>query len=202
MGVGKQFNSMQEPPACSQCGQPIRLDDALSFDDRWVCANCKPVYVQMLREGASLEPKATLPYAGFWIRGGALFVDAVLQYSVGIGIGMLCGQSLAETTGFDGSEELSTLDWVLLGVGLLVDLSYSTLMVGRYGATVGKLLFRLRVVRPDGTRVSYGRALGRCLANYLNLLTCTIGYVIAAFDLEKRAIHDRVCDTRVIRPSK
>ena len=147
-------------------------------------------------------PRPELRYAGFWIRGGALFVDVILQFSVGIVIGMLCGQSLAEATGFDGSEELSALDWTLMGVGFLIDLTYSTLMVGRYGATVGKLLFRLRVVRADGAKVSYARAFGRCLANYLSLLTCTIGYAIAAFDSEKRAIHDRVCDTRVVRTSK
>ena len=193
------LNSTEKRPICGQCGHSIETAAAIQVDSQWVCAACKPVYLQKLREGEQLVPKPELRYAGFWIRGGALFVDVILQFSVGVVIGMLCGQSLAEATGFDGSEELSALDWALLGVGFLIDFIYSTLMVGRYGATLGKLLFRLRVVRADGTRVSYGRALGRCLANYLNLLTCTIGYVIAAFDSQKRAIHDHVCDTRVIR---
>lgn len=178
------------------------MDDALRFDDRWVCANCKPAYVQKLREGASLEPKVTLHYAGFWIRGAALTIDAILQYAFGILIGMLCGQTFAEAIGFEGGEELTSLEWALMGAGFLTDLIYSTLMVGRFGATVGKLVFGLRVVRPDGERISYRRAFGRCLANYLNLLTCLAGYIIAAFDSEKRALHDHVCGTRVIRSRK
>jgi uncharacterized RDD family membrane protein YckC len=30
-------------------------------------------------------------------------------------------------------------------------------------------------------------------------MTLTIGYIMAAFDSQKRALHDRICDTRVIR---
>jgi hypothetical protein len=33
----------------------------------------------------------------------------------------------------------------------------------------------------------------------LSSLTLAIGYIMAAFDDEKRSLHDRICDTRVIR---
>jgi hypothetical protein len=29
-------------------------------------------------------------------------------------------------------------------------------------------------------------------------MTCFIGYIIAAFDNEKRALHDHICTTRVV----
>jgi hypothetical protein len=33
----------------------------------------------------------------------------------------------------------------------------------------------------------------------LSFLTLYIGFIMAAFDIEKRALHDRICSTRVIR---
>jgi hypothetical protein len=29
-------------------------------------------------------------------------------------------------------------------------------------------------------------------------LACSIGFIMAGFDDEKRALHDRMCDTRVV----
>jgi uncharacterized RDD family membrane protein YckC len=57
----------------------------------------------------------------------------------------------------------------------------------------------LKVVRPDGEKISYARACGRFFAEFVSSLTLAIGYIIAAFDGEKRSLHDRICDTRVIK---
>ena len=46
--------------------------------------------------------------------------------------------------------------------------------------------------------MTYGRATGRYFAHFLSSFTLGIGYLIAAFDNEKRALHDHVCDTRVV----
>jgi uncharacterized RDD family membrane protein YckC len=83
-------------------------------------------------------------------------------------------------------------------VGLVIPIAYTTFFVGRFAATPGKMACGLRIITPDGGRVSYGRALGRCFAEWLSGLTLTIGYIIAAFDPEKRALHDRICETRVV----
>ena len=60
------------------------------------------------------------------------------------------------------------------------------------------MLLRLKVVRPDGSSLTYWRAFGRYWATLVSYFTCYIGYVIAAFDDEKRALHDHICSTRVI----
>ena len=36
-------------------------------------------------------------------------------------------------------------------------------------------------------------------AEMLSGMILGIGYLMAAFDDEKRALHDRICDTRVVR---
>jgi uncharacterized RDD family membrane protein YckC len=53
-------------------------------------------------------------------------------------------------------------------------------------------------VTATGGKVSYPRALGRFFAKILSSLICLIGFIIAGFDSEKRALHDRICDTRVV----
>ena len=75
---------------------------------------------------------------------------------------------------------------------------YSAIFIGKYGATPGKMACGLRVVQPDGSKVGYGRAFGRGCAEILSRMICSIGYIMAAFDPEKRALHDRMCSTRVI----
>jgi uncharacterized RDD family membrane protein YckC len=43
-----------------------------------------------------------------------------------------------------------------------------------------------------------GQAAGRYLAFLINGFTLFIGFIMAGFDDQKRALHDRICDTRVI----
>jgi uncharacterized RDD family membrane protein YckC len=56
----------------------------------------------------------------------------------------------------------------------------------------------LKVTRADGGPISAGLAAGRFFAKYLSFLTFCIGFLIAAFDREKRSLHDHICQTRVV----
>jgi uncharacterized RDD family membrane protein YckC len=57
----------------------------------------------------------------------------------------------------------------------------------------------LKVVRPDGGPITAGRAAGRYFAKMISGMILMIGYIIAGFDSQKRALHDMICDTRVIK---
>jgi len=83
-------------------------------------------------------------------------------------------------------------------VNLCIGATYEIFMIGKFGATLGKMACKVRVVTPEGGRVSYTRATGRYFAKFLSAFTCLIGYIIAFFDDERRALHDRICNTRVI----
>jgi uncharacterized RDD family membrane protein YckC len=89
-----------------------------------------------------------------------------------------------------------------LGVTLLISIAvacgYETFFLGKMGATPGKMVLGLKVVRPDGSPVGYGRAAGRYFATILSTIIFGIGYIIAGFDYRNRALHDMICDTRVI----
>src|SRR5947208_255797 len=85
------------------------------------------------------------------------------------------------------------------GAGKIPGIFSSVGLASRLGATPGKLVLKLKVVRPDGAKVSLGRALGRYFAKMISAVLLGIGYIMAAFDPEKRALHDRIADTRVIK---
>jgi uncharacterized RDD family membrane protein YckC len=92
-----------------------------------------------------------------------------------------------------------TFQAAYLLLGLILSLAYEVFFVGRFGGTPGKLLLHLRIVRADFSRVTYGRAAIRFFALLLSDLTMYIGYVMVAFDPQRRALHDYIADTRVIK---
>ena len=46
--------SSSEDTFCAECGKPFSREDMISYQDSWVCATCKPIFVQKLKEGVSL----------------------------------------------------------------------------------------------------------------------------------------------------
>ncbi len=180
---------------CHECGNVFPQEEMIRFQNAWVCANCKPIFAQKLREGTVLADE--MVYAGFWIRFGAKLIDGLILGMVGgfivVGVGALLFTSIDS-----GSEIGVVLNILIQAMSLMIGVGYTTYFLGRYGATPGKMMLGLKVVTSDGGSVSYARAVGRYFAEWLSAMILLIGYIMAAFDEEKRALHDRICDTRVI----
>jgi uncharacterized RDD family membrane protein YckC len=180
--------------ACTQCGRRFARDELMRFERDRVCAQCKPLYLQKLKEG--VRPATQLAYAGFWIRFGAKFIDGLI---VGVPILILAFffmPNMLKVTPGQQPNLGATCLFELLAWG--ISIAYSVYFVGKHGATPGKMVLHLKIVRPDGGKVTYGRALGRLFAELLSGLILYIGYIMAAFDEEHRSLHDRICDTRVV----
>ena len=85
---------------------------------------------------------------------------------------------------------------------IVINWLYEALMTSSpSGATLGKLALGLRIVRADGVQLSFGRATARHFLKVLitPLVPLAIGYLMAAFTARKRALHDVLADTLVIR---
>ncbi len=181
---------------CNECGNSFSQDDMIRFGDSWVCATCKPLFVQKIKEGLAVA--GTMDYAGFWIRFGAKFIDWIIIGFVTFIIAMPLGFFSITTA----SSSSSVFTVVLLQIlNYAIPAGYVTFFLGNYGATPGKMACKLKVVTADNDRVSYPKAFGRYFAEILSGLILLIGYIMAAFDDQKRTLHDRICDTRVIRHS-
>jgi len=84
----------------------------------------------------------------------------------------------------------------LIGIGM--NMVYSGYFLSTRGATPGKMVIGLQVIRSDGSGITFGRGAGRQAAHMVSGMLLGIGYMIAGFDDQKRALHDHICDTRVI----
>jgi len=70
---------------CSECGKTFTRDNAIQYGTTWVCATCKPVFLQKLREGARVGG-ALQSGSGIYIDPDALLAQVTArEYSVDIG---------------------------------------------------------------------------------------------------------------------
>lgn len=148
--------------------------------------------------------------AGFWIRFVAYMIDAFI---LGFGFILLVGSLaalvaiLGLSDGTDG-QEVSPAIIVIVLLGLLIQLViswlYEALMLsGSRGATFGKQAVGVRVVNDTGGTLSFGRATLRYFlkAVVTPMVPLLIGYLTAAFTKRKRAVHDFMADTYVVKSS-
>jgi uncharacterized RDD family membrane protein YckC len=198
--VATATREIGERYACQECGQYFPADEMVPFGSAHVCATCKPVFFQRIKEGAPL--RSAMVYGGFWTRLLAKLIDGVILLVVNWTISfafMLPMMRMMQSSGGRPSASFFMLQMFLNVLQMAIGVSYSTFFVGKYAATPGKMACKLKVVTSDGGRVSYLRALGRHFAELLSVLTLMVGYIMAAFDEQKRTLHDRICDTRVIK---
>jgi uncharacterized RDD family membrane protein YckC len=197
----------QQPPtqpvlACSQCGKMLAQSDLVQIAGNWVCGECKPAFLSRVMAGGP-GAASSLRYAGVGIRFGGRFIDGLVFLVPFLIVAALVLPNMLRTaankppTMFNGSFVL---------VALVFSLFYEVLMLRYWGATLGKMACGLKVVRADGSGLGWGVSFGRYFmynvvigsipfVNWILLITTAI---MAGTDEQKRGLHDRVCDTRVI----
>jgi uncharacterized RDD family membrane protein YckC len=140
-------------------------------------------------------------FGGFWARFAAKLIDGLLL----LGIGLLLAEAVA-TLFYGGAIPLPP-DWrgFLRAQGIMslvnagIAICFSIYFIRRFEATPGKRMLGLRVVRADGSPVGAGKIILRYFGEQLSGILFLSGYVMAAFDDEKRTLHDYLCDTRVVK---
>ena len=143
-------------------------------------------------------------YAGFWIRFVARVIDGMLLGVVGVIIRLpfLSIFSFGAIRGERGSLAMLPVAIGLMGlltlINIMIAVAYEVYFVSNKGGTLGKLALGLKIIRADGGPVSINLALGRYFAMWISGIILMIGYIMAGFDPEKRSLHDRICETRVI----
>jgi uncharacterized RDD family membrane protein YckC len=165
-----------------------------------VCAGCKPGYVQSMKSG--VKRPGAMRYGGFWIRVAAKIVDgivlAVLQALFLVPMSIFMFKSGSIGPGEQGITAMTAMSGGMNILSIVIGAAYTSFFIGKFRATPGKMIFKMVVVMPDGGDVSYMRALGRHFAEWISGIILGIGYLMAAFDSQKRTLHDRICSTRVV----
>jgi uncharacterized RDD family membrane protein YckC len=147
-------------------------------------------------------------YGGFWIRVVAFIIDAILVRLVVhpvaaiFGIGGLAAGGL----GLHGLGHGAGLPLLIFGSGVLFVLTvgaswlYEALMLSSsYQATLGKMIFGMKVTDLHGNRLSFAHATGRHFAKWISSLILGIGYIMVGFTERKQGLHDMIAGTLVPR---
>jgi len=84
---------------------------------------------------------------------------------------------------------------------LLIGGGYLTLFTAAGGQTIGKMATGIRVVSMDQdvVRVPLGRAILRAAGYFVSALPAGLGFFAAVVAADRRAFHDRLADTRVVK---
>lgn len=155
---------------------------------------------------------ADCDYASIWRRFWAMLLDGIIIMLIGVPISLL-------SIFLNGIIQLSLTDLVAVSeetflyasvmalctvfvnfvIMLAIQFFYSGFFLSRYAATPGKMALGIRVVRSDGSQVSFLRGGCRVLATQLSAWLFYIGYLMALFDDKKRTLHDHLCDTVVVQ---
>lgn len=123
------------------------------------------------------QPAAQLQLADFWSRVAAALLDGLILFIPNVIIGS-----------------------ILPFGGFAVFFIYNWLMIAMYdGRTLGKQALGIKIAHPDGRPVDMSAAAGRAGMSLVSSMILGIGYLWAAWDPEKRTLHDIVVDTRAFR---
>lgn len=158
----------------------------------------------------SLQAAPTVVFvAGFWRRMVAGSIDLLL---VGLLFGLLdlvvsllLGRPLPRLAqlGPDYLLDVAANGDALAIAGLLLAavlmFAYFLLFHSVLGQTPGKRLLHLRLIDGYGETPSLGRSIIRSLGYLPSLLLAFCGFLWIGFDREKRALHDWLADTYVIK---
>jgi uncharacterized RDD family membrane protein YckC len=107
----------------------------------------KTLFMEVIDQPLIQTGESTIKYGGFWPRLGALLIDGVVLAPVSIGV------SYFNITSWKSS--------LLLVVLTLVSVAYKPFMEFNYGATLGKMALKLKVVSLHYEKASLGEILAR-----------------------------------------
>lgn len=162
-----------------------------------------------------VAPAPTVPYAGFWVRFVAAFVDGLIigipAWLVVIGLVLLFGGFGAimrrRAAPVDPQAAMALfgpmMAFLMLGMVVFLILEwlyFASMESSARQATFGKSVMSVRVTDYDGRRISFGHASGRFFSKLITgMIPFGIGYIMAGFTAKKQALHDLIAGTLVMK---
>lgn len=161
------------------------------------------------------EPPRSRP-AGFLVRMAAYLFDRLillclisfvtLPWNGKLSEMQTAAQAEMKRVSAAGPQEPEKVNWevlrrfvlVMSAIEVPITFTYFILFNTLRGATPGKRLFGLRIVRLDGSDISLGQAIGRQFGYWLSFLPVGMGFLMIAMTPERRALHDLVARTQVV----
>jgi len=147
--------------------------------------------------------------AGFWVRFVAVIIDSMILWFFTFPVSLVMGL-ISLALGFAASGEpvpgifsgpLLMFQILSYFINAIIWIGYFAYFYQKKGATPGKLLFNMRVVDAQtGANLNLKQTILReMIGKVLSGLFLGIGYIIAAFREDRKALHDLLAGTQVLR---
>lgn len=176
-----------EPDVCPRCGVDARDLESIGEAER-ACPRLPP------RMAAIPGQRADAIVAGFWIRVLAVLIDYGFFLLLGLAVEVVATLLWDE---WAASSRVFRVSRFVFNV--LFGFWYYIMFHWLWGQTIGKMVVGIRVVTVDAAPISLPVSILRWLGYFVSALPLLIGYVMAGVRGDKRALHDLIAGTRVVR---
>lgn len=140
---------------------------------------------------------SNLRFAGFPERLAAFIIDSIFMWVLLAFLGNLLNEKP---------------DRIFIGIVFSIKGIWLTVIAGWlyfaiqessvHQGTVGKRIFRIQVTDTAGQRISFLKATGRYFSKYVSYAFLLIGFFMMLWDKYNRTLHDRICNTFVLKSSE
>jgi len=140
--------------------------------------------------------------AGFWVRFLAYLIDSVI---ISILMGVIWAPTMFLTMRSAMSEGgpgplAAILPFLSFLLTMFCSLGYVLWFWATKGATPGKKMLGLRIVREDGEEpIGWGTAFMRLVGYMVSGAILYIGFLMIAWNPDKLGLHDKIAKTRVLK---
>jgi uncharacterized RDD family membrane protein YckC len=177
----------EETPVCPEGGTAwVRLREIPALQQLIAARNPPAPNAGPLAEPADASAEAEqYDSPSVWIRAGAYVIDTFIVMILGVPVHFVLWRSSPP------------MGWLF---NLVLPAAYFTVLpVIMNGQTLGKAAGGIAIVRTDGSPLTYGRAFLRWIGYMISTATMFLGFLCALFTQRKRALHDFMADTCVVR---
>ena len=136
---------------------------------------------------------AILVYASFWKRSFAFLIDIAIIFSIFFLV------KLAFSALRIWSDETKAFQYIMFLIFFAITLYFPLMESSSWQATIGKRIMHMKVAGMQGEKISIGKALGRFFCKILSTALLFYGYIMAAFNSKRQALHDKIVLTLVLK---
>ncbi len=194
-----------EEDKCAKCGTPAAPGTKF-------CESCgaplpaaeQPAQGSAPAASAYATPEPQVQYQGVAIRFVALLIDGIILGIIGYILIFLFASSAITVDTSTGAVSFGPAYYAAVALVIVIELLYFTLLLGRYGQSVGMMAVKIKVVsQADSGQITYGAAFIRTILLYIDQIPYAIPFLLGAILIwtsdKKQRLGDRVAHTVVVK---
>jgi uncharacterized RDD family membrane protein YckC len=131
-------------------------------------------------------------------------IGTILDYfgliDFGLKIGISSDKTINNLPGINNNTHIEVPEYLKIILKLLIPVLYFGLITYcTNGYTLGKRIFRIRIVSTDHKHLTLWHSIERSLGYYASSLEFGFGFLQYFIDYNRRTVHDRIAETIVIK---